>query len=95
MHRTTIHLEAFDKPFSVIVEPWAAPLFEIQPGERCEIVVEHPSIEPTVTAGVLNGTMYLTVYESGSTFRFVRQGEVEFEMPIAIPMLTGRLPGEA
>jgi hypothetical protein len=81
MPRTTIHLEAYDNPFSVIVEPWAALSFDVPPNERCAVIVEHPSIEPTVTCGVVNGEMYVTVYESQSTFKFVRGEVVEFELP--------------
>jgi len=97
MPRTTIHLEAYDAAFSVTVEPWAAPVFDVQPKERCEIVVEHPTVTPTVTCGLVNGEMYVTVYESGSTFKFVRGAVVEFEMPdhLAIPYLSGPAASEA
>jgi hypothetical protein len=94
MRRVAIQLEAGEAPFAVIVEPWAAPSFEVRPGERAAIIVEHPSIEPTVTCGVIRGEMYVTVYDSGSTFQFVRDGVVEFAMPddLAIPALSGRPP---
>ena len=47
--------------------------------------------------GVVRGKMYVAVYESGSTFQFVRGGVVEFRMPedLAIPALSGQPPGEA
>jgi hypothetical protein len=92
MRRTTIRLEAFDSAFSVIVEPWAAPSFEVQPRERCAVVIEHPTIEPTVTCGVVDGTMYVTVYDAGSTFKFLRGDTVEFEMPphLSIPRLSNQ-----
>jgi hypothetical protein len=85
VHSVTIQLEADDVPFSVVVEPWAAPLFEVAPHERCAVVVENPAVEPTVTCGVIRGVMYVNVYESGSTFKFLRNGTVESEMPVAIP----------
>lgn len=89
---TTIHLEAQDAPFLVIVEPWALSPFKVQPRERCAVVVEHPRIEPTVTCGVVDGEMYITVHDSGSTFSFVRAGVTELEIPqhLAIPQLSGR-----
>lgn len=91
MPNTTIHLKTHEAPFLVVVEPWALSESEVRPGERCAVVVEHPSIEPTVTCSVIDGQMYITVHEPGSTFKFVRDGIVEIDIPphLAIPRLSG------
>ncbi len=91
MPQTTIQLECQTTPYSILVEPWASPAFEITPDERCAIVVEHPTIEPIVTCAVVDGGLHLTVYTSGSTFKFVRAGIVDFEMRVPIPRLSGEV----
>jgi hypothetical protein len=83
----TLQFEVDPKPFSIIVEPWAVPVFEVRPGERCSIIVHHPTLLPTVTCSVIGGVQYVLVHGSGSTFSFVRQGVVEFSVPqrLALP----------
>jgi hypothetical protein len=87
LHFETLQFEVNEKPFLVIVEPWASPVFEVRPGERCSIIVHHPSLLATVTCSVVGGVQYVLVQEAGSTFSFVRQGVVEFSVPqrLALP----------
>lgn len=91
MPTLAIQLQAIDGPFGVIVEPWACPVFQVLPGQRCKLEVHHPSATPTVTNSVANGRLYVTVYEAGSTFSFWRDNVLEFSIPphLALPDLGG------
>jgi len=91
MPDVTILLEAYETAFTVTVEPWAAPRFEIRPGERCAVTIHHPHLLPTVTCAVAAGEMVVTAHESGSTFSFARGSITEFSIPdtFAIPKLSG------
>ena len=82
MADVTINLEGCTEAFSVVVEPWACPVFQVGPRERCSVVVHHPFKVATVSFAVAEGMMYITVHESGATFSFLREGVAEFTLPI-------------
>jgi hypothetical protein len=86
----TIQLEGIEEAFNVTVEPWGVPVGKVRAGERCSVVVHHPSITPQVTCSLVKGGLYISVYDAGSTFSFLREGVVEFSVPqqLAVPRLS-------
>jgi hypothetical protein len=90
--RTALSVFAHDRPFTLIVEPWAEE-FAIAVGDRCEVVALHPSAVPTFGAEVCRGgDLMVWVNESGATYEFWRGGSLEFHTPVAIPYLSPPAP---
>lgn len=90
--RTTLSVFAYDRPFVLIVEPWAEE-FAIAVGDRCELVAVHPSAVPSLGAEVCrDGDLRVWVNESGATYEFWRNGSLEFHTPVAIPYLPPPVP---
>jgi hypothetical protein len=75
--RSTIDVFGADEPITVIVEPWADE-FVVHPGERCAVVAIHPSEAPTFSVAVVSGQLVVWVNEGGTTFEFLRDGQVEY-----------------
>jgi hypothetical protein len=83
--RTVLGVTAHDRPFVLIVEPWAEE-FPISIGDRCEVVALHPAVTPTFEVEIgQGGSLVVWVKESGATYEFWRAGEREFHTPVAIP----------
>ncbi len=83
--RTTLAITAHDRPFVLIVEPWAEE-FLIAVGERGEVVALHPAVTPTFGVEVCRGgDLLVWINESGATYEFWRGGLREFHTTVAIP----------
>jgi hypothetical protein len=77
-------LSASKDPYWLIVEPWANE-FEIRPQQRCRLVANHPRLVPSLEAELVEGKLVIYVNESGATFEFWRENELELDMPVPIP----------
>jgi hypothetical protein len=83
--RTVLSVFAHDRPFTLIVEPWAEE-FAIAVGDRCEVVALHPSAPPSFGAEVCRGgDLMVWVNEGGATYEFWRARVREFHTAVAIP----------
>lgn len=54
-------------------------------GQECRVVALHMIAPPTFEVEIYQGSLMVTVIESGSTFEFWRGGLKEFCTPVAIP----------
>jgi hypothetical protein len=80
-----LRVTAHDRPFVLIVEPWADE-FAIAVGDECQVVACHPTRSPTFGVEVCrSGDLMVWVNEGGSTYEFSRGGAREFWMPVPIP----------
>jgi len=83
--QTALHLTAHERPFVLIVEPWADE-FVISGAEQCRLVASNPDAVPRLTAQIVgDGDLMVCVEDCGSTFEFWRGGVCELSNSVPTP----------